>query len=79
MNLARLAVQTRYFPIYEIERGKYKLSMKVPKPRPVEEFLKPQGRFSHLFKPEFEREIESIQHWVDENWNRISRLCGEYS
>lgn len=77
IKLARLAVQTRYFPIYEIEKGKYKLNIRVYKPLPVEEFIKAQGRFSHLFKPEFAKEVEAIQHRIDENWSRILQLCGE--
>jgi len=77
IEMGRLAVQTRYFPIYEIENGKYKLNINVIKPKPVEEFLKAQGRFSHLFKPEFRKEIETIQSWVDANWKRILQLCGE--
>ncbi|RLG96533.1 pyruvate ferredoxin oxidoreductase, partial [Candidatus Bathyarchaeota archaeon] len=54
-----------------------KLNIKVPKPKPVEEFLKPQGRFRHLFKPENRQVIDDIQRWVDENWKRITKLCGE--
>jgi pyruvate ferredoxin oxidoreductase beta subunit len=77
IKMTRLAVQTRFFPLYEIEKGKYKLSVKVPKPLPVEELLKAQGRFSHLFKPEHKDEIEKIQQWTNENWNRILTLCGE--
>jgi len=77
IKMTRLAVQTRFFPLYEIEKGKYKLSLKVPKPPPVEELLKAQGRFSHLFKPEHKDEIEKIQQWTNENWNRILTLCGE--
>ena len=77
IKLAKLAVQTRYFPIYEVDKGVYKLNMKVPKPKPVEEFLKPQGRFRHLFKPEFRDQLDLIQQWVDANWKRITELCGE--
>jgi len=79
IKLSRLAVQTRYWPVYEVEGGVYRLNVKVPKPLPVEEFLKPQGRFRHLFQPEFKGELEAIQRWVDENWSRILRLCGETS
>jgi len=79
IEMGRLAVQTRYFPIYEVEKGKYKLNINVPKPKPAEEFLKAQGRFRHLFKPEFKKEIEIIQEGVNENWNRLLRLCGETS
>jgi pyruvate ferredoxin oxidoreductase beta subunit len=77
IKMARLAVQTTYFPLYEVERGKYKLSIRVPKPLPVEEFLKPQARFAHLFTPEFKKEIDLIQQKVNENWERLKQLCGE--
>jgi len=77
IKLAKLAVQTRYFPLYEVEGGKYKLSMKVPKPVPLEEFLKPQGRFRHLFAPEFAQNLEELKRQVDNNWNRVAQLCGE--
>jgi pyruvate ferredoxin oxidoreductase beta subunit len=77
MEVARLAVQTRYWPVYEVEKGKYKLNIKVPQPKPLVDFLKMQGRFSHLFQPEFQHEIEALQRWVDENWKRILSLCGE--
>jgi len=77
IEVARLAVQTRYWPVYEVEKGKYKLNIKVPRPKPLVEFLKLQGRFRHLFQPEFQHEIEALQRWVDENWKRITSLCGE--
>ncbi|MCX8170409.1 MAG: thiamine pyrophosphate-dependent enzyme [Candidatus Bathyarchaeota archaeon] len=77
IEFARLAVQTRYWPVYEVERGKYKLNIKVPQPKPLLEFLKMQGRFTHLFQPEAQRELGELQRWVDENWRRITALCGE--
>jgi len=76
IEMVKLAVETRYFPIYEFERGKYKLNLNVSKPKLVEEFLKPQGRFSHLFKPTYRKDIiDEIQQNVDANWNRILKLC----
>jgi len=77
IELARLAVQTRYWPVYEVEKGKYKLNIKVAQPKPVVDFLKIQGRFRHLFEPQFQHELDTIQRWVDENWKRITELCGE--
>jgi pyruvate ferredoxin oxidoreductase beta subunit len=77
VEIAKLAVQTRYWPVYEVEKGKYKLNIKVPQPKPLIDFLKMQGRFSHLFRPEFQSELEALQRWVDENWRRITALCGE--
>ncbi len=76
IEMVRLAVETRYFPIYEFEIGKYKLNFNVSKPKPVEEFLKLQGRFRHLFKPSYRKDvIDEIQQNVDANWNRILKLC----
>jgi pyruvate ferredoxin oxidoreductase beta subunit len=76
MEMVKLAVETRYFPVYEFERGKYKLNLNISKPKPVEEFLKLQGRFSHLFKPTYRKDvIDEIQQNVDANWDRIQKLC----
>lgn len=77
VKIGRLAVQTLFFPIYEFEDGKYTLNVKVPKPLPVEEFMKAQGRFSHLLKPERKGEIEAIQKWVNDRWSELLQLCGE--
>jgi pyruvate ferredoxin oxidoreductase beta subunit len=44
----RLAVETGVFPLYEVENGVYKMSVDLPKLRPVKDYLKTQGRFRHL-------------------------------
>jgi pyruvate ferredoxin oxidoreductase beta subunit len=77
IKLARLAVQTRIFPVYEVVEGRYKLNVKVSKPLPIEEYLKLQRRFQHLFRPEFKDELEEVRRIVEERWNRILELCGE--
>jgi pyruvate ferredoxin oxidoreductase beta subunit len=77
IEIARLAVQTCYWPIYEVESGKYKLNIRVSQPKPLIDFLKMQDRFRHLFQPQFQHEIDVLQQWVDQNWKRILRLCGE--
>ena len=75
IQLAQLAVQTRIFPLYEIIEGRYVLSMDVPKPKPVEEYLKIQGRFKHLLAPEYKDEIATIQAQVDRRWENLKSLC----
>jgi pyruvate ferredoxin oxidoreductase beta subunit len=77
IELAKLAVQTRYWPIYEVEKGKYKMNIKVTKPKPITDFLKIQGRFKHLFQNQFKSEIDIIQQWVDRNWKRVADLCND--
>lgn len=73
VRLANLAVQTRMFPVYEIEKGKHVLNANPSKPLPVSEYLKSQGRFRHLS----EEMVSEIQKKVDENWERLVRLCRE--
>lgn len=74
IKLARLAVQTCYFPLYEIEWGeKYTLNIKPREKKPVIEYLRLQGRFSHLT----EKEINLIQAEVDRKWERLLRRCGQ--
>lgn len=77
MKIAKLAVQTTIFPIYEVEKGGYKLSMKVRNPAAIEDYLKTQVRFRHLFRPEWKDELEAIRANVKANWERILKLCGE--
>ncbi|MCR4408888.1 MAG: 3-methyl-2-oxobutanoate dehydrogenase subunit beta [Candidatus Saccharicenans sp.] len=73
VKLARLAVQTGYFPLYEIEDGeKWTLNLKVKERKPIAEYLKLQGRFRHLK----EEEIALIQQEVDARWARILKHCG---
>lgn len=67
VELARRAIATGLFPIVEYEKGKL-VSVKKIKPVPVEEYLKPQKRYQHLFKGEGCGEVvESIQASADEN------------
>jgi pyruvate ferredoxin oxidoreductase beta subunit len=51
IDMARLAFETGLYPLYEIIRGELK-AHRPPKDgfKPVEEYLKPQGRFRHLFR-----------------------------
>ncbi len=69
--VSKLAVDTCFWPLYEIENGVYKITVKPAKKLPVEEFLKTQHRFKHLFKPENKWMIDEIQKEVDEKWNYL--------
>ncbi|MBI2287581.1 MAG: pyruvate synthase subunit beta [Chloroflexi bacterium] len=48
VKLGRLVVETGIFPLYEVENGKYKMSIEPPQLKPVKDYLKLQGRFRHL-------------------------------
>ena len=48
IEICRMAVKTRYYPLWEAERGRFRLTHKVRKPRPVSELVGMIGKFSHL-------------------------------
>lgn len=81
VEVARLAVETCVFPLYEIYHGyALKITVRPRQKKPVEEYLKLQGRFQHLFKEKWHWQIEEFQRQVDENWavlqawEKVSRL-----
>ncbi len=77
-EICKLAADTRFWPIYEVVDGVWKLSYKPAKKVPVEEFLKPQGRFRHLFKGDMGREvIDHFQDEVEKEWEYVLGRCGE--
>lgn len=77
IDVARQAVKTRFWPLYEVEQGEWRLTVKVPKPEPVRTWLEMQGRFSHLLKPGNEAAVERFQQEVDRQWIKLMARCGE--
>ena len=74
MQINKLAVETCYWPLYEVIDGKYKINYKPAKKLPIEEFLKPQKRFKHMFNPGNEWMIEEFQKEVDNRWQELLAL-----
>ena len=77
MKICNLAVETCYWPLFEVENGKWTLNYKPKNKLPIEDFIKPQGRFKHLFKKGNEDLIAQFQQEVDERWEQLLRLCEE--
>lgn len=75
--LSRLAVETCYWPLYEVEDGKVSVTVKPAEKKPAVEFFKPQGRFRHLFAPENEALLMRVQEDIDKNWQRLLKEGGE--
>ena len=71
MEISKLAVDTCYWPLYEVVDGVYHITYKPAQKKPVSEFLKPQKRFQHMFKPGNEWMIEAFQEEVDKRWNEL--------
>jgi pyruvate/2-oxoacid:ferredoxin oxidoreductase beta subunit len=70
VELSRMAVETNYFPLWEMEHGKYRLTYEVKNPKPIQEYTKLMGRFAHLTKPE----LESFQQAANERFDFIKSL-----
>jgi pyruvate ferredoxin oxidoreductase beta subunit len=72
VEVGKLAVQTGIWPLKEYKDGRT-VHTRIPKQRkPVEEYLRLQGRFRHLFEPErVDREIAVIQTRIDNYWEKV--------
>jgi pyruvate ferredoxin oxidoreductase beta subunit len=77
IEITQLAVDTCYWPLYEVEDGEWKLSYKPKEKLPVEEWMKRQGRFRHIFRPGNRHMIDEMQEEVDRRWEQLLELCGE--
>lgn len=73
-EISRLAVQTGLFPVFEYENGSLTSVMHLPELKPVEDYFRPQGRFSHLFKKGGEKELEKIRQLVKESVEKYGIL-----
>jgi pyruvate/2-oxoacid:ferredoxin oxidoreductase beta subunit len=72
IRIARMAVQTNIFPLYEVEDGvKYTVNFH-PKGYLVREYFHMQGRFQHLT----DHDLDQIQEMVDEDWELLLRKAG---
>ncbi len=72
IKLARLAVQTGVFPLYEVfNRNEYHITEKTDELVPIEEYLDPQKRFARASK----ESIEEFKNQVLGNWNRIRKMA----
>lgn len=75
IDVCKSAVETCYWPLFEVVNGKWILNYKPKNKLPIEDFLKRQGRFKHLFKPGNEQLIEAFQQEVDRRWEDLLEKC----
>ena len=71
IELCRMAVKTNYFPLWEAENGKFTMSKRVKKPKPVKDYLDLVKKFTHLT----DREIAVLQNDVDYENRVLESLC----
>ncbi len=75
MEICRLGVETCYWPLFEVVNGHWILTYEPKEKLPIEDFLRPQGRFRHMFKKGNEYLIEAFQKEVDKRWNELLEKC----
>jgi len=68
IELSKMAVESGAYPLYEVENGVYKINKKI-KNKTVKEYIKMQGRFSHLT----DKSIDEMQKNVDKEWELLLR------
>ena len=75
MEICRLAVDTCYWPLFEVDHGQWRLTYEPKHKLPIEDFLFKQGRFKHMFKPGNEDLIVQFQEEVDRRWEDLQYRC----
>jgi len=77
VEMSRLAWETCFWPLFEVENGEWRITARPKEKKPLAEWLKRQGRFSHLFTPANRHLIDELQAEVDRRWDKLLKLCGE--
>jgi pyruvate ferredoxin oxidoreductase beta subunit len=70
VEIVRRAIESRYFPLLEVDEGAWRITYRPKHPLAVGEFLSTQGRFAHLS----EEDIAIVQGHIDERWDLLGRL-----
>ena len=73
IEVGRLAVETDFFPLWEMERGVYRSTVEVKEPRPIEEYLRKMGKYEHLTK----RQTEEIGRIIERRRNVLNSMIGK--
>ncbi|MBR6171896.1 MAG: pyruvate ferredoxin oxidoreductase [Eubacterium sp.] len=76
-NICKLAMDTCYWPLFEVVEGKWIINYEPKRKLPIEDFLRVQGRFKHLMKPGNEHLIEQFQAEVDKRWEELQYLAAK--
>jgi pyruvate/2-oxoacid:ferredoxin oxidoreductase beta subunit len=71
IEVCRTAVRTNYFPLWEADNGRFRLTHEVPNPKPIQELTRLMRKFSHLKEADMDR----LQQAVNERYALIKALC----
>jgi pyruvate ferredoxin oxidoreductase beta subunit len=71
IRVSDMAVQTRYWPLFEVADGKWKVNYKPKEHVPVAEWFKMQGRFRHVLAEDKEHVVEWHQQQIEHAWSEL--------
>lgn len=77
VELSKMAVETCYWPLFEVENGVYRVTYQPKEKRPVAEWLKMQGRFRHLLSPQNKDALDHFQEQVDREWEWLQKRASQ--
>ncbi|MBW6441018.1 pyruvate ferredoxin oxidoreductase [Patescibacteria group bacterium] len=77
VRICELAVQSNYWPLYEVDHGKFILNYTPREKTPILQWFKSQKRFKHLLKPENEGLVQEIQEHYDNEFARIQKRAAD--
>lgn len=75
IEIGRSAVETNFFPLWEMERGQYRFTLEFKKPKHIIELLKKMGKYQHLSKGK----IKEISDIVGKRYETIKSLVNQTS
>jgi pyruvate ferredoxin oxidoreductase beta subunit len=75
ISILNAGVESCYWPLYEVVDGAYRLTYEPKQKVPVEEWLRPQKRFAHLFDNDARAVLAEIQEQVDADWAELRAKC----
>jgi len=74
IEISKLAVDTGFWPLFEVENGVWRITIRPRERKPIIEWIKSQGRYSHLLKEENKEFLERIQKEVDDYWKYLEGM-----
>ena len=73
--ISKLSSETCAWPLYEVDHGQWKVNYRPSPKKPITDWFKSQGRFSHLLRPENEKLRDELQQKIDEDWAKLEQRC----
>ncbi len=78
IEISKIAVETCFWPLYEVKNDEWILNYDPGEnKKPIIEWIKMQGRYKHLLKPENKWVIEKAQEEIDKRWQWLKKRCGK--